>query len=63
RFGQPAYAQLAVCCAPEVRQGAEAGTEMGAFQSLLQPYRETNLRVRLGEYLPVGLEPGIVHVT
>jgi hypothetical protein len=62
-YGQPAYAQLAVCCAPEIRQGADAGAEMGAFQLLLQPYRETNLRVRLTEYLPVGLEPGIVHVT
>lgn len=62
-YGQPAYAQIARNCAVEIRQGAQDGAEMGAFQSLLQPYRETNLRVRLGEYLPFGLEPGIVHVT
>lgn len=62
-YGQPAYMQLGRSCATEIRQGGDAGTEMGAFQMLLQPYRETNLRVRLDEYLPFGLEPGIVHVT
>jgi hypothetical protein len=36
---------------------------MGAFQSLMQPQRETNLRVRMEEYLPFGLEWGLVHVT
>jgi hypothetical protein len=36
---------------------------MGAYHLLRQPFRETNLRVRLDEYLPFGLEPGIVHVT
>jgi hypothetical protein len=62
-YGQPGYFQLGRACATEITQGAEDGAEMGAFQSLLQPYRETNLRVRLDEYLPFGLEPGIVHVT
>jgi hypothetical protein len=62
-YGQPAYCQLGRGCAIEIRQGAEGGAEMGVFQSLLQPFRETNLRVRLDEYLPFGLEPGIVHVT
>jgi hypothetical protein len=62
-YGQPGYFQLGRTCAREIEEGAEDGAEMGAFQSLLQPYRETNLRVRLDEYLPVGLEPGIVHVT
>jgi hypothetical protein len=63
RYGQPGYAQLGRNCAAEIREGAEEGTEMGAFRSLLQPFRETNLRVRLEEYLPFGLEWGIVHVT
>lgn len=62
-FGQPGYFQLGRACAKEIKQGAQDGAEMGVFQSLLQPYRETNLRVRLDEYLPFGLEPGIVHVT
>jgi hypothetical protein len=62
-YGQPAYFQLGRACAKEIREGAEDGAEMGAFHSLLQPYRETNLRVRLDEYLPFGLEAGIVHAT
>ena len=63
RYGQPAYLQLGTGCAREIREGADDGAEMGAFHLLLQPFRETNLRVRLDEYLPFGLEPGIVHVT
>ena len=63
RYGRPAYAQLGLDCASEITKGAQDGSEMGAFSSLEQPQRETNLRVRLEEYLPFGLEPGLVYVT
>jgi hypothetical protein len=36
---------------------------MGAFHDLMQPQRETNLRIRLEEYLPFGLVPGLIYVT
>jgi hypothetical protein len=36
---------------------------MGAFSSLKQPQREANLRIRLEEYLPFGLEAGLIYVT
>jgi hypothetical protein len=36
---------------------------MGAFSDLRQPQRETNLRVRLDEYLPFGLRPALIYVT
>jgi hypothetical protein len=36
---------------------------MGAFHFLLAPLRETDLRVRMQEYLPVGLEFGIFYET
>ena len=36
---------------------------MGAFSHVKQPQRESNLRIRLGEYLPFGLEPGLIYVT
>ena len=36
---------------------------MGAFHYLFQPQRETNLRVRLDEYLRFGLEAGIFYAT
>jgi len=63
RYGQPAYAQLALRTAEELAAGADNGAEMGAFNHLLQPQRIANLRTRLVEYLPFGLEPGIIFVT
>jgi hypothetical protein len=36
---------------------------MGAFARLRQPQRETNLRIRLDEYLPFGLHPALIYVT
>ena len=63
RYGEPGYAQLAVEIAEEVRTGAESGSEMGAFEHLKQPQRETNLRIRLEEYLPFGLAAGRIYVT
>ena len=69
-YGHPAYAQLSQRCATEIRTGAEGtrlgaedGSEMGVFASQKQPQRETNLRIRLEEYLPFGLEPGLIYVT
>ena len=63
RSGDPSYAQLALSCAFEIKTGAENGAEMGAFNELMQPQREANLRIRLEEYLPLGLEPGLIYVT
>lgn len=63
RFGDPAYAQLAAGCAPEIGTGAEDGAEMGAFHHLHQPQRAANLRANLDEYVPLGLEAGIIYVT
>jgi hypothetical protein len=63
RYGQPAFAQLRLSCPVEIRTGAEDGSEMGAFCHLKQPQRESNLKIRLKEYLPFGLEPAVVYVT
>jgi hypothetical protein len=46
-----------------IRRGAEDGGEMGGFHFVLAPQRETDLRVRLQEYTPVGLEFGIFYET
>jgi hypothetical protein len=62
-YGHPAYAQLGLTCAEEIRTGAGDGSEMGAFSSLKQPQREANLRIRLEEYLPFSLEAGLIYVT
>lgn len=63
RYGQPEYAQLRRASPVEIRTGAEDGSEMGAFCHLKQPQRESNLRIRLEEYLPFALEAGVVYAT
>jgi hypothetical protein len=62
-YGDPGYAQLHLKSPVEIRTGAEDGAEMGVFSHLKQPQRETNLRIRLEEYLPFGLDSGIIYVT
>jgi hypothetical protein len=63
RYGDPGYAQLSQRCAVEIRTGADNESEMGALNELMQPQRETDLRVRLEEYLRFGLEAGIFYAT
>jgi hypothetical protein len=62
-YGHLAYGQLRGSTPVAIRTGAEDGSEMGAYCHLKQPQRETNLRIRLDEYLPFGLVPGIIYVT
>jgi hypothetical protein len=62
-YGEPAYAQLGLITAPEIREGGENRAEMGVFNTLMQPQRAANLRTRLDEYLPFGLEAGFIYVT
>jgi hypothetical protein len=61
-FGDPDYAQLRTGCTPLIAAGAADGAEMGAFHTVYQPQREANLRMRLDEYLPIGLEAGLIYV-
>jgi hypothetical protein len=60
RYGTPTYCQLACDCAEEITRGAGDESEMGAFHDLFQPQRLANLRVRIDEYTPAGLEAGTV---
>jgi hypothetical protein len=60
RYGTPTYCQLALTCAPQIRRGADDESEMGAFHDLYQPQREANLRARLEEYTPAGMDAGII---
>jgi len=62
-YGQPGYAQLHLSCPREITTGASDESEMGVFCHLKQPQREANLRLRLEEYLPFGLEAGLIYVT
>jgi hypothetical protein len=60
RYGTPTYCQLAEACADEIRRGADEESEMGVFHDLFQPQREANLRARLDEYTPAGVDAGII---
>jgi len=61
RYGTPGYAQLRSRTPDAIRRGAESESEMGVYHHLYGPQRETNLRIRLAEYLRVGLRAGIFY--
>lgn len=63
RYRFAAYCQLARATVDPIRRGADDESEMGAFHSLFPAQRETNLRIRLREYLRVGLAAGIFYET
>jgi len=62
RYGMATYCQLALACAQEIKSGADDQSEMGVFHELFQPQRETNLRTRLDDVTPAGMEIGIIYV-
>jgi hypothetical protein len=61
RYGHPAYLQLSARTPIEIRNGADDESEMGTYHGLFGPQRETNLRIRLEEYLRFGLEAGVFY--
>ncbi|HVK55797.1 MAG TPA: hypothetical protein VM532_12300, partial [Burkholderiales bacterium] len=63
RFGVASYCQMAVSTPDTIRRGADDESEMGAFHHLYPAQREANLRIRLKEFLRVGLEAGVVYET
>jgi len=62
-YGQPAYTQLKLSTPGEIRTGADDGADMGVWNFLKQPQRETNLLASLDEYLRFGLEAGTFFTT
>ena len=63
RYGDPGYMQLRRSTHPAVRTGADDEGSMGVTHELHEPQRETNLRIRLDEFLRYGLEAGIFYAT
>lgn len=61
RYGHPAYGRLSGRTPEAIRRGGEDNNEMGVFHHLWLPQRESNLRVRLAEYLRVGLAAGVFY--
>ena len=61
RYGQPGYCKLLASTDDSIRRGADDGGEMGVFHFLLAPQRESDLEIRMQEYMPVGLEYGLIY--
>jgi hypothetical protein len=62
-FGQPGFAQLAESAPSFLQRGAENGSEIGAFSSLLNPIKLDSLRAKVDEFAPFGLLPVYVFET
>jgi hypothetical protein len=63
RYGMATYCQLARACAEEITRGADDESEMGVFHDLFQPQRAANLRARLDDYTPAGMDAGIIYAS
>jgi hypothetical protein len=63
RYGDAGYGQLRGVTDLSIRAGAEDEGEMGVLHALSQPQRETNLRIRLEEYLRFGLHAGVFYAS
>jgi hypothetical protein len=63
RFGDPGYAQLAEAAPDTIRRGGENGSEIGAFNLLLNPIKLDDLRAKVNEFMPFGLIAQYIHET
>ena len=74
KFGDPAYAQLAEDAdtmivniggdsGTSISQGAESGSEMGAFSKEQYSIKMRALKLKYQEYMPMGLMPVFINVT
>ncbi len=59
RYGSPSYALLSGDCPVAAWQGADDESQIGAYHLLYETQGVGNLRARVDEYLPFGLEAGI----
>ncbi len=63
QFGHPGYCQLSAVAPLEIARGAENGSEIGAFASLLNPIKLDSLQIKVAEYMPFGLIPMFIFET
>jgi hypothetical protein len=62
RFGDAGYARQQDDAPPQILEGADDRSEMGAFHDLFLPQRKANLITRLAEYTPAGVVTSIIPV-
>ena len=62
-FGNAAYGQLLESVDAAIAEGADDGSEMGAYCREKVPIKERSLLVKFQEYVPVGMTPVLIYVT
>lgn len=60
QYGRAAYCQLRPRCAVEIRRGADNASEMGVYNRLEEAAREQSLGRAFEEFVPFGMDAGIV---
>lgn len=63
RYGSPHYAVLSPETPLAIREASDDEAEPGVFHDLFFPHIEANVRARLAEFLPLGLDAGLTLVT
>jgi hypothetical protein len=63
RYGEPAYARLALFGPEEIARGASDESEMGVYHDLFQPQRLDNLQAALDDCTPAAMDAGIWFAT
>jgi hypothetical protein len=63
RFGDAGYAQLSATAPDTIGRGAENGSEIGVWSSLLTPIKADDLRAKVLEFMPFGLIPQFIEET
>jgi hypothetical protein len=58
-YGRASYGLLSGWCPVAVWQGADDESQIGAYHALYETQAVGNLRTRLDEFLPFGLEAGV----
>jgi hypothetical protein len=61
-LGDPTYLHLDHLTSKEILEGAQNTLEMGAFNKNDKPLRMRNLKIRLHEFLPLGIKSGLVYL-
>jgi hypothetical protein len=62
-FAKAGYLQMLADAPREIREGSDDAASMGVTHTLYEPQRDSNLRIRLDEYLPFGIEAGQFYAT
>jgi hypothetical protein len=63
RFGDAGLAQLSETAPPEIREGGENGTEIGAYNLALDPIKRADLRLKIDEFMPINAITNLVFET